>query len=51
MTKLHLPRRAILAAAPALLAAPAIVRAQGSKPEKSQIALPWAARAPSITCR
>ncbi len=39
MTKLYLPRRAILAAAPALLAVPAIVRAQGSKPEKSQIAL------------
>jgi NitT/TauT family transport system substrate-binding protein len=39
MTKLHLPRRAILAAVPALLAAPAIVRAQGSKPEKSKIAL------------
>jgi NitT/TauT family transport system substrate-binding protein len=39
MSKLHLPRRAILAAAPALLAAPAIVRAQGSKPEKSKVAL------------
>ena len=35
MTKIHLPRRALLAAVPALVAAPAIVRAQGSKPEKS----------------
>lgn len=39
MTKLHLPRRAVLAAVPALLAAPAIVRAQGSKPEKSKVSL------------
>ena len=39
MTKIHLPRRAILAAVPALVAAPHIVRAQGSKPEKSKVVL------------
>jgi NitT/TauT family transport system substrate-binding protein len=39
MTKVHLPRRALLAAVPALVAAPAIVRAQGSKPEKSKVVL------------
>jgi NitT/TauT family transport system substrate-binding protein len=39
MTKIHLPRRAILAAVPALVAAPAIVRAQGSKPEKPKVVL------------
>ena len=39
MTKLQLRRRAILAAAPALIAAPAIVRAQASKPEKSKVVL------------
>jgi NitT/TauT family transport system substrate-binding protein len=39
MSKIHLRRRAILAAAPALLAAPAIVRAQGSKPEKPKVSL------------
>src|SRR5262249_9571717 len=33
MIKLHLRRRAILAAAPALIAAPYVARAQGSKPE------------------
>ena len=38
MSKLYLPRRAVLAAT-ALIAAPAIVRAQGSKPEKSKVAL------------
>jgi len=40
MTKLlDLRRRAILAAVPALVAAPAIVRAQGSKPEKPKVVL------------
>src|SRR3982750_2654439 len=40
MTKLlDLRRRAILAAVPALIAAPAIVRAQGSKPEKPKVVL------------
>mgnify|MGYP003346102880 CR=1 FL=1 len=39
MTKLQIGRRAILAAAPALIAAPSIVRAQGSKPEKSKVVL------------
>jgi len=39
MTKLQMRRRAILAAAPALIAAPSIVRAQGSKPEKSKVVL------------
>jgi len=40
MTKLlHLRRRTILAGVPALVAAPAIVRAQGSKPEKSKVVL------------
>jgi NitT/TauT family transport system substrate-binding protein len=38
MTKLHIRRRAILAAAPALIAAPYVVRAQG-KPEKSKVVL------------
>ena len=38
MTKLHLPRRAILAAVPALVAAPYVARAQG-KPEKSKVVL------------
>ncbi len=38
MTKLHMRRRAILAAAPALIAAPYVVRAQG-KPEKSKVVL------------
>src|SRR3954462_8877613 len=39
MTKIHLPRRAILAAAPALVAAPYIARAQTGKPEKSKVVL------------
>lgn len=40
MTKLlRLRRRTILAAVPALVASPAIVRAQGSKPEKSKVVL------------
>ena len=39
MIKLHLRRRTILAAAPALVAAPYVVRAQGSKPEKSKVVL------------
>ena len=39
MTNLQMRRRAILAAAPALIAAPSIVRAQGSKPEKSKVVL------------
>ena len=40
MTKLlDLRRRAILAAVPALVAAPAIVRAQGNKPEKTKVVL------------
>jgi NitT/TauT family transport system substrate-binding protein len=39
MTKIHLPRRAVLAALPGLVAAPAIVRAQGSKPEKTNVIL------------
>jgi NitT/TauT family transport system substrate-binding protein len=38
MTKLHLPRRAVLAAVPALVAAPYIARAQ-TKPEKTKLAL------------
>ncbi|MBV8392032.1 MAG: ABC transporter substrate-binding protein [Alphaproteobacteria bacterium] len=38
MTKITLPRRAVLAAVPALVAAPTIVRAQGSKPEKPKVA-------------
>ncbi len=38
MTKLPLPRRAILAAVPALVAAPYIARAQG-KPEKTKVIL------------
>ena len=39
MTKLHLRRRAILAAAPALVAAPYVARAQTGKPEKSKVVL------------
>ena len=39
MTKLQIGRRTMLAAAPALIAAPSIVRAQGSKPEKSKVVL------------
>ncbi|HTR86837.1 MAG TPA: ABC transporter substrate-binding protein [Reyranella sp.] len=39
MTKLQLRRRVLLAATPALIASPAIVRAQGSKPEKSKVSL------------
>ena len=39
MTKFHLPRRAVLAAAPALVAAPYIARAQTGKPEKSKVVL------------
>lgn len=39
MNKLNLPRRAVLAAIPALVAAPAIVRAQGGKPEKTKVVL------------
>ena len=38
MTKIHLPRRAILAAVPALVAAPYVARAQG-KPEKTKVVL------------
>jgi NitT/TauT family transport system substrate-binding protein len=39
MQKTNLPRRAVLAAVPSLLAAPAIVRAQGGKPEKPNVVL------------
>jgi len=39
MTKLHLRRRVILAAAPALVAAPYVARAQTGKPEKSKVVL------------
>ena len=39
MTKLHMRRRAILAAAPALVAAPYVVRAQTGKPEKTKVVL------------
>src|SRR5689334_5136177 len=39
MTKLHLRRRAILAAAPVLVAAPYVARAQTGKPEKSKVIL------------
>src|SRR5947209_8779075 len=39
MTKLHLRRRAILAAAPALVAAPYVARAQTGKPVKSEVVL------------
>ncbi|TMJ21710.1 MAG: ABC transporter substrate-binding protein [Alphaproteobacteria bacterium] len=39
MTKIYLPRRAILAAAPALIAAPYIARAQTGKPEKPKVVL------------
>src|SRR5258707_944487 len=39
MTKLHLRRRAILAGAPALIAAPYVARAQTGKPEKSKVVL------------
>jgi NitT/TauT family transport system substrate-binding protein len=38
MSKLQLPRRVLLAAAPALVAAPYVARAQG-KPEKSKVVL------------
>lgn len=38
MSKLHMRRRAVLAAAPMLIAAPSIARAQG-KPEKSKVVL------------
>ena len=38
MVKLHLPRRALLAAAPALVAAPWVARAQ-TKPEKPKVVL------------
>jgi NitT/TauT family transport system substrate-binding protein len=38
MSKIYLPRRAVLAAVPALVAAPYIARAQ-TKPEKSKVAL------------
>jgi NitT/TauT family transport system substrate-binding protein len=38
LTKLHLPRRAVLAAVPALVAAPYVTRAQG-KPEKAKVVL------------
>ncbi len=38
MSKIYLPRRAVLAAVPALVAAPYIARAQ-SKPEKSKVVL------------
>jgi NitT/TauT family transport system substrate-binding protein len=38
MSKIHLPRRAVLAAVPALVAAPYIARAQ-NKPEKTKVAL------------
>ena len=39
MTKFHMRRRAILAAAPALVAAPYVARAQSGKPEKSKVVL------------
>ncbi|HYD07356.1 MAG TPA: ABC transporter substrate-binding protein, partial [Reyranella sp.] len=39
MSRIDLPRRAVLAAVPAMLAAPAVVRAQGSKPEKPKVVL------------
>ena len=39
MTRLNLRRRAILAAAPALVAAPHVARAQTGKPEKSKVVL------------
>src|SRR5262249_33603139 len=39
MTRLHLRRREILAAAPALVAAPYVARAQTGKPEKSKVVL------------
>ena len=39
MTKLHMRRRAILAAAPALVAAPYVARAQTGKPEKTKVVL------------
>jgi NitT/TauT family transport system substrate-binding protein len=39
MTKLHMRRRAILAAAPALIAAPYVARAQSGKPEKTKVVL------------
>jgi NitT/TauT family transport system substrate-binding protein len=39
MTKLHLPRRALLAAAPALAFAPYVARAQTGKPEKPKVVL------------
>ena len=37
MTKLQLRRRTILAAAPALVAAPYVARAQTGKPEKTKV--------------
>ncbi len=39
MTKLHMRRRAILAAAPALVVAPFVARAQTGKPEKTKVVL------------
>ena len=39
MNKFQIPRRTILAAAPMLVAAPYVVRAQGSKPEKTKVVL------------
>jgi len=39
MTKLQMRRRAILAAAPALLAAPYVARAQTGKPEKTKVVM------------
>ena len=38
MSKIYLPRRAVLAAVPALVAAPYIAQAQG-KPEKTKVVL------------
>src|SRR3984885_13044203 len=39
MTKLQMRRRTILAAAPALVAAPYVARAQTGKPEKTKVVL------------
>ena len=39
MNKFQIPRRSILAAAPMLVAAPYVVRAQGGKPEKTKVVL------------
>ena len=50
MSKIYLPRRAVLAAVPALVAAPYIARAQG-KLEKTKVCSPSAARRRSTTCR